>query len=211
MKAACQTQFTRWDRHLAEKSVFTPPTQREVRRGGIDCCGPNWTHVKLQEIKPQTPSAVFIIGWPFLCVLCCNFDVLSHNRAAAILWRCCQWNRRQRGLCFMSSSDDVTQTCLLFCLDFVFHPTWCVPFLKDSPSRLAFSLMLFKMFYVLLHCVPLSIKVSISMTAQLSCNQSWGTKSHAIHISPHLACLITVFCHQTNNGENVFTRVIVYL
>lgn len=39
------------------------------------------------EIKPLTVSAVFIIRWPFLCVLCCDFDVLSHNRGATILWR----------------------------------------------------------------------------------------------------------------------------
>ena len=42
------------------------------------------------EIKPLTMSAVFIIRWPFLCVLCCDFDVLSHNRGATILWRGCQ-------------------------------------------------------------------------------------------------------------------------
>lgn len=42
------------------------------------------------EIKPLTMSAVFIIRWPFLCVLCCDFDVLSHNRGPTILWRACQ-------------------------------------------------------------------------------------------------------------------------
>ena len=37
-----------------------------------------------RKIKPLTLSAVFIIRWPFLCVLCCDFDLLSHNRGAAI-------------------------------------------------------------------------------------------------------------------------------
>lgn len=36
------------------------------------------------EIKPLTLSAVFIIRWPFLCVLCCDFDVLGHNREPPI-------------------------------------------------------------------------------------------------------------------------------
>lgn len=43
-----------------------------------------------REIKPLTLSAVFIIRWPFLCVLCCDFDVLGHNRGATNLWRSCQ-------------------------------------------------------------------------------------------------------------------------
>lgn len=36
------------------------------------------------KIKPLTLSAVFIIRWPFLCVLCCDFDVLGHNREPPI-------------------------------------------------------------------------------------------------------------------------------
>lgn len=43
-----------------------------------------------QQIKPLTLSAVSIIRWPFLFVLCCHFDVLSHNRGATTLWRECQ-------------------------------------------------------------------------------------------------------------------------
>lgn len=42
------------------------------------------------EIKPLTLSAVFIIRWPFLCVLRRYFDVLGHNRGATNLWGSCQ-------------------------------------------------------------------------------------------------------------------------
>lgn len=60
--------------------------QNRLLRAKLNLCRAAGSH----EIKPLTLSAVFIIRWPFLCVLCCDFDVLSHNRGATILWRGCQ-------------------------------------------------------------------------------------------------------------------------
>lgn len=60
--------------------------QNRLLRAKFNLCRAAGCH----EIKPLTLSAVFIIRWPFLCVLCCNFDVLSHNRGATILWKGCQ-------------------------------------------------------------------------------------------------------------------------
>lgn len=42
------TWHTSWDLLLTERSFFFPPTEAEVRRDRIDCCGPNWTCVELQ-------------------------------------------------------------------------------------------------------------------------------------------------------------------
>lgn len=60
--------------------------QNRLLRAKLNLCWAAACH----EIKPVTLSAVFIIRWPFLCVLCCDFDVLGHNRGATILWRSCQ-------------------------------------------------------------------------------------------------------------------------
>lgn len=60
--------------------------QNRLLQAKLNVCRAAGSH----EIKPLTLSAVFIIRWPFLCVLCCDFDVLSHNRGATILWRGCQ-------------------------------------------------------------------------------------------------------------------------
>lgn len=67
-----------WSRGKAGRNRLLPAKLNLCRAAGS------------HEIKPLTLSAVFIIRWPFLCVLCWDFDVLSHNRGATILWRGCQ-------------------------------------------------------------------------------------------------------------------------
>lgn len=39
---------------------------------------------RLPQDKASDAVCCVIIRWPFLCVLCCDFDVLSHNREATI-------------------------------------------------------------------------------------------------------------------------------